>query len=189
MKRILVGLGLLLLAGCGPIFGQMTAMTDGVKEFKVVQGDLADLKGGGPLLVFGPFAKTAEAFYLCRGEDAANLSDALRDAGLFQSELYLERNYDHVEKTAQQLRGKTAAELQSELGLNRAPGKILFGTILYRRTYIAPARGIEMEVGYRLEFYDVASRQSTTVEIGVKYLAEETVKEVVAELRQKIRGG
>lgn len=145
--------------------------------------------GRRPEIFFGPFAKTAEAFYICRGEDAANLSDALRDAGLFQSELYLERNYDHAEKTAQQLRGKTAAELQSELGLNRALGKILFGTILYRRTYIAPARGIEMEVGCRLEFYDVASRQSTTVEIGVKYLAEETVKEVVAELRQKIRGG
>ena len=188
MRGLLAALLLLLLAGCGPIFGQMTALTDGVKEFRVVDGRLADLKGDGPLLVYGPFAKTPAAFYICRGEDAANLADALREAGLFRSELYLERNYDRVEATAKHLRTLTAAELKDQLGLARPPARILFGTILYRHTFIAPARGVEMEVGYRLEFYDVASRQTTTVEIGVKNLAEETVKQVVAELARRVRG-
>ena len=46
----------------------------GVKQFETVRGNLGELHPGRNLLVFGPFAKTDEAFYICRGEDAAQLS-------------------------------------------------------------------------------------------------------------------
>jgi hypothetical protein len=190
MKRLLLVLGAaLLLAGCGPIFGQMTSMTDGVKDFRVVQGNLDRLAGDQTLLVYGPFAKTAEAFYICRGEDAAKFSGSLEGKGVFRTALYIERDFDHSERTADALRTRTPAELQEELGLDAPPDRILFGTILHRRTFVAPTRGVEMEVGYRLEFFDPDDKTSTVVDVAVKYLAEKTIPEIAGELARRIAAG
>ena len=181
-------LGAVLLASCGPIFGQMTKGGDGVKEFDVVQGSLATLRPGAKLLVYGPFAKTAEAYYICRGEEAAHFATAMAEAGLFGTDLYLEHTYNKVEKTAAALRGKSPEQLKAELELDILPDTILFGTLLRRDATVAPTRGVLMDITYRLEFYDVKSRQSTVLEMRVKHLAERCVPEVVAELKKKLAG-
>lgn len=189
MKRLILLLGaVLLLSGCGLIYGQMMGAGDGVKSFRVVEGRLGALQPGGTLLVYGPFAKTDAAFYICRGEDAAKLSEALGKAGPFHSELYLERDYDHLERTARALRDESPQHLQASLGLDAPPQWLLFGTILQRSTSVAPGRGVEMAVAYRLEFFNIASRESTVVEVGVQELAQKTVPLVAEELARRIAG-
>lgn len=43
-----------------------------------------------------------------------------------------------------------------------------------------------MEVAYRLEFFDLTDGRSTIVEVAVKFLAEDTIPEIVAELGRRI---
>lgn len=141
LRFVIVLLLTVVLAGCGPLFGQISALSDGVKEVRVLKGELAGLPAGAALLVYGPFDKTAEAFYLCRGEDAADFAAALEEAGLFSAALYLERDFDRRAKTAAELRRTSGPELQRQLDLDQIPEMILFGTILERRTSVAPTRG------------------------------------------------
>ncbi|PLY07733.1 MAG: hypothetical protein C0624_03515 [Desulfuromonas sp.] len=189
MKTKLWILALLLivpLAGCGLIYGQMTKAGDGIKLFSVLQGDLAKLKEGGDLLVYAPFAKTERAFYVARGEEAASFATHLEKQGLFRTEYLFESDIDDVEKSAQQLRGMSAAEVQQQAGMASAPRMILFGTLLERHESVAPTRGVLMDITYQLEFYDVASRQSTIIEVQVRNLAENCVTEVVNDLAQRL---
>ncbi len=179
----------LLLSGCGPVIGQVMRVADGLKEFEVTQGTIEDLAGGGELLVYGPFAKTSEAFYICRGEDAAHFAEELVKAGLFQSSLRLDREELDPSRAAALLKTLGAEELRQKFGLEKAPEKVLLGTILYRRTIVAPTRGVVMDVGYRLEFYDPRSRQSTVIEVAVRDLAERTVPRLVEELTRRLRHG
>ncbi len=179
----------LLLSGCGPVIGQVMRIADGLKEFEVTQGKIEDLAGGGELLVYGPFAKTSEAFYICRGEDAAHFAEELVKAGLFQSSLRLDREELDPSRAAALLKTLGAEELRRKFGLEKAPEKVLLGTILYRRTIVAPTRGVVMDVGYRLEFYDPRSRQSTVIEVAVRDLAERTVPRLVEELTRRLRNG
>ncbi len=179
----------LLLSGCGPVIGQVMRVADGLKEFEVTQGKIEDLAGGGELLVYGPFAKTSEAFYICRGEDAAHFAEELVKAGLFQSSLRLDREELDPSRAAALLKTLGAEELRQKFGLEKAPEKVLLGTILYRRTIVAPTRGVVMDVGYRLEFYDPRSRQSTVIEVAVRDLAERTVPRLVEELTRRLRHG
>ncbi len=179
----------LLLSGCGPVIGQVMRIADGLKEFEVTQGTIEDLAGGGDLLVYGPFAKTSEAFYICRGEDAAHFAEELVKAGLFQSSLRLDREELDPSRAAALLKTLGAEELRQKFGLEKAPEKVLLGTILYRRTIVAPTRGVVMDVGYRLEFYDPRSRQSTVIEVAVRDLAERTVPRLVEELTRRLRNG
>lgn len=183
--RALLPLFLLCLASCGPVLGQLMRATEGIRSFEVTEGRLGDLPIGSRLLVFGPFAKTDAAFYICRGEDAADFAQALGDADLFRTELYLERDYERLEATARALREKTPQQLQADLGLAAQPDLLLFGTILNRSMVVAPARGVVTDVGYRLEFFDPGSRRSVTVEIAAKELFERAVTEITRELAER----
>jgi hypothetical protein len=158
---------------------------EGIRSFEVTEGHLGDLPTGGQLLVFGPFAKTDAAFYICRGEDPADFALALRDANLFHTELYLERNYDRLEATARALREKTPSQLQAELGLAAPPDLLVFGTILHRSMIVAPTRGVVTDVGYRLEFFDPETRRSVTVEIAAREPFERAITAITRELAER----
>ena len=86
---LIVAVTLLPLSGCGPIIGQLMRLSEGVKDFNVIQGDLKQLQGGGNLLVVGPFAKAPGAYYLSRGDDAAAFPESIRKTGLFTTDLYI----------------------------------------------------------------------------------------------------
>ncbi len=176
----------LLISGCGLIYGQMTKAGDGIKSFAVIQGDLAPLKGGGELLVYAPFAKSEQAFYVARGEEAANFATSLKEVGLFRTEFFYERDIDDVEKTAKKLRGMTAAELQSFAKMQHSPRMILFGTLLKRSESVAPTRGVLMDTTYKLEFFEIATRRSTIIEVQVRDLAENCVDAVVRDLKARL---
>jgi len=186
MKKHLWLLGLcVLLAGCGPLIGLGSKISDGIGKVTVT-GEASSLKNSGELLVFAPFAKTEKAFYICRGEEARNFADELQRQKLFSTSYYLEQDTEREAATAKKLRTLSAAEVQKELGLKREPKMILFGTLLSRDETAIPLRGVVMETVYRLEFYDIAAKTSTTFEIEGHFLAEEMVGEVVAELGRRI---
>ena len=176
----------LLMSGCGLIYGQLTKVGDGIKSFSVIQGDLAGLKGGGDLLVYAPFAKTDQAFYVARGDDATRFAVSLKKNGLFRPEFLLERDLDDVEKTAQKLRGMTAVEVQSFAAMQHAPRMILFGTLLKRSASVAPTRGVLMDTTYKLEFFNIATRKSTIIEVQVRDLAENCTDAVVRDLKARL---
>lgn len=171
----------LFLTACGPIFGQMMEADNGIKEFAVRKGNLGDLRRGESLLVYGPFAKTDDAFYICRGEDAAHFATELKKAG-FKTELYIEHTFKNLQKTAQSLRVKSPEELREELQLDILPDKILFGTILHRKFSVAPTKGVEVEEGFRLEFFDLKTGQSTLLEVSNEELVQNSVPTIVAEI-------
>lgn len=181
MKTRLAVIALLALAlsACGPIIGQVMRTTDGIKNFQVIEGALSDLKPGSRLLVFGPFARTAEAFYISRGEDAYTFADSFNEAGLFQTETYLERDYARLDQRAAALRDKTPAQLAADLELKAPPQLILFGTLVERETIIAPTRGVVMTTAYRLEFFNPSTGNSTVLEVTVKDLFEDCIPSVV----------
>ena len=56
------------------------------------------------------------------------------------------------------------------------------GTILKREMVAAPAEGIIMTVAYRLEFLELASGQTTIIELTVKELFQEAIPQAVEEL-------
>lgn len=185
MKRLRwILLSTVLLTACGPIAGQLMKLSEGVKSFAVTQGSLAALPKGGPLLVYAPFGRTPEAFVICKGETEDQFATALTRAGLFQGESYLERQSGAVTATAAWLRQATGAEIQQKFALRAPPGTILFGTLLKRETTVAPLRGVVVDEAYRLEFFNLATRQSVTVEIAVRELAEKSVTTAVAAVAE-----
>lgn len=187
MKK-LIGLLLitLLLTACGPIFGQLMKLSEGIKSFAVREGQLSTIKTGGTLLVFAPFAKSDDAFFICKGETEYAFSAEFLRTGLFQSEYYLERQPQQVAATSSWLREASAGDIRGKLQLQSAPQTILFGTLLKRETTVAPMRGVVMDEFYRLEFYDVAAKRSVIVELAVRELAEKTVATAVAELHRQL---
>lgn len=172
---------ILCLTACGPLFGQMMLSDNGIKEFSVKKGSLNDLKQGESLLVYGPFEKTDEAFYICRGEDAAHFAAELKKAG-FQTELFIEHTFKNLQNTAESLRGKTPEQLREELQLDILPDKILFGTILHRHFSVAPTKGVEVHEGFRLEFFDLGTGRSTILEISDEELVQNSVPSIVSSL-------
>jgi len=177
---------LFLLTACGPIIGQFERAGEGIKSFEVVQGKLSDLKGESSLLVLGPFGKTSDAYYICRGEDAARYDEEFNKTGLFRSELYVERNRQNIGKIVQDIRAKTPMEIKDEFGLAFPPEKVLIGTLLNRKTTVAPTRGVIMSEGYRLEFYDTRFQKSVIIEVFVKTRPESTVPSAVKEITSRI---
>ena len=175
----------LLISGCGLIYGQLTRIGDGV-TLTVVQGDLATVAGGGDLLVYAPFAKTDKAFYVARGDEASSFAISLKESGLFRTEFLFETDIDDIEKTDQKLRGMTAAEVQSFAAMEHVPRIILFGTLLERSESVAPTRGVLMDTTYKLEFYDITTRESTILKVEVRDLAEDCVDAVVMELKSRL---
>jgi len=179
---------LLLLAGCGPIIGAAMVAGGGVKEFTVVSGQLQDLKPGRRVLVISPFDKTEQAFYLCRGEEAANFTTAFNTAGLFQADFHMADRFGEDPGWLEKLKQKTPAQIQADFGLAEAPDLLMTGVILYRSTLVAPAQGIVMDVGYRLEFFDLHRQKKVQVEVRVKDLFQKCIGAVVDELMVRITG-
>jgi hypothetical protein len=179
---------LLFLAGCGPIIGASMVAGGGVKDFTVVSGQLQDLKPGSRVLVIAPFTKTEQAYYICRGEEAANFTTAFNTAGLFQADFHMEDRFGTDSAWLNSLKQKTPAQIQSELGLAEAPDLLMTGVILHRSTIAAPTQGIMMDVGYRLEFYDLHKQQTTQVEVQVKDLFQNCINSTVGELMARITG-
>lgn len=186
-KAFFAGLCVFLLTSCGPIIGGMMVAGTGVKEVTVVQGDLADLQPGSKIAVLGPFDKTPEAFYICRGEEAASFTNVFNQVGLFQAELSLDNRFPERLPKASDWQGKDAAEVQAKLGLDQRPDLIMSGTILQRQMVAAPTQGVIMDVAYRLDFLDLSNGQITTVEFVVKELFQEAIPETVNDLAKRIK--
>lgn len=172
----------LLLSSCGPIIGQLMKVSDGVKDFQVVGGDLAALAKAQNILVVGPFAKVPGAYHIARGDEAGLFFQELNNSGRVHAELHIGKLYGDLAAMVASIRSMGAAELKKEMGLQAEPDLVLFGTILERDTIIAPTRGIIMRVGYRLELFNPVSNSSTVLEITVKEHFKDCVKLVVAEM-------
>lgn len=179
---------LLLLSACGPLIGGMMVAGNGVKDFKVLQGNLADLSGNRHLAVLGPFDKTSEAFYICRGEEAAAFTSAFNLSGLFSAELDMDTRFPDVLPQAHQFKGRSQAELQRELGLKQTPDLIMTGTILKREMVAAPANGVIMTAAYRLEFLNLVNGQSTVIEVTTQELFQDVIPKTVEYLATQMRG-
>jgi hypothetical protein len=180
---------MLLLGACGPIIGGMMVAGNGVKEFRVTAGTLATLRPGAKLAVIGPFDKTPEAFYICRGEDDAYFASSFRQSGLFAAELAIPDRFPKQKPKAADWRGKSAAEIQQAFNLSAAPDVVLSGTILRREMVAAPAQGVIMKVAFRLDFLDVATGKLTTVETDVQELFQDAVPAIVKEFGRHLGRG
>ena len=188
MKRSFV-LGCLVLGialtGCGPMIGQMMRATTGVKEFKVTQGSLSDFRAVKQVVVFAPFEKDEAAYFLCRGEDEANLAQELQKEKLYSTEFYMEREYGKGPQTLAALRQKTPAEVQSQLKLAAAPDAILSGKLLARDETVAPTYGMIQELRVRLDLFNLRTRKVASIEIAVKELHQQTISLIVSELKKQ----
>lgn len=183
----LLTLTALLLGACGPIIGGIMVAGTGVKEFRVTGGNLAALRPGAKLAIIGPFDKTAEAFYICRGEDDAAFASSFRQTGLFAAELAIPDRFPKQLPKAADWRGKSAAEVQEALRLNAAPDYLMSGTILRREMVAAPMQGVIMKVAFRLDFLELASGKITSVEISAEDLFQDAIPTIVRELARQIR--
>lgn len=185
-KAFLAGLFLLMASACGPIIGGMMVASNGVKDFKVVQGSLADLRPGSHVVVLGPFDKTPEAFYICRGEEAAAFATAFNQSGLFTAHLEIDTRFPDTMPQAGQYRGQTSQAVQASLGLQQSPQFVMSGTILSREMVAAPANGVIMTAAYRLEFVNRGTGQTTIIEILAKELFQEVIPATVEYLAGQV---
>jgi len=185
MKRPLFAFVLLVffLSGCGPIIGQFMGSGEGLQSFEVVSGEAPQLKAGASILVFGPFAKTDDAFYLCRGEDAAKFSDEFIRHGL-RSELYLAHG-SAGRVTLSEAKKMKAEELRTALGLTDPPDYLLSGTLTRRKMTVAPSHGVIMEEGYELDLLDLRAQTTSRYRAAVKDLAQETIPDVAVVMVEK----
>lgn len=187
-KTFLVGLCLITLSSCGPLIGSMMVASNGVKDFNVTQGNLTDLPTGSRVAVLGPFDKTGEAFYICRGEDAANFASAFNQSGLFSAELAMDTRFPTELPQASQFKDRTKVELQNLLGLGKAPDLIMSGTITSREMTTAPANGVIMKASYRLEFLNPDNNQTTVIEVTAQEMFQDLVLETVEHMAQQMSG-
>jgi len=173
---------LLLITSCGPLIGQVMRLSEGIKEVRLIEGDLASLSKGQNLLVVGPFAKTPEAFYIARGDEAAGFQVEFNRREYFNSELYMGNRYGDLQAMFSSLRVTGASQLKDELNLKKSPDLLMFGTVLERETIVAPTRGIIMQVTYRLEFFAPDGGSKTVIEISVRDHFKDCIKTVVGEI-------
>ena len=188
VKSLMAILSVVLLVACGPIIGSSMVASNGIKGFEVTKGTLSDLKAGSRVLIVAPFAKTPEAFYICRGEDASVFVDAINETGVFSADFHMDDRFEDNSALIASLEKLSPAEIQSKLHLKEAPQILLTGTILYRETVAAPAKGVIMKVGYRLEFLDLSSAKKTVIEIDVKDMFQSCIRTAVQELTKRIAG-
>lgn len=174
-------LAVLLLGACGPIIGGIMVAGNGVKEFRVTNGSLATLRPGAKLAIIGPFDKTPEAFYICRGEDDAYFATSFKQNGLFAAELAIPDRFPKQYPKVADWRGRTPAEVQQAFKLSAAPDYLMSGTILRRDMDAAPAQGVIMKVAFRLDFLELATGKTTTVEVEVQELFQNAIPEIVKE--------
>lgn len=184
MKKLLtLVLVALCCSGCGPIIGQMMVSGDGLKSLEVVSGQPPQIRAGASILVFGPFAKTDDAFYICRGEDAAKFSDEFIRHGL-RSELYLAHG-SAGRVTLANAKKMSPEELRTALGLTTTPDYLLSGTLTLRKMTVAPAKGVIMNEAYDLELLDLRTQTTSHYRAAVKDLAQDTIPDVAEALVQK----
>ena len=183
----LLALTLLLLGACGPIIGGVMVLGNGVKDFRVINGSLATLRPGAKLAIIGPFDKTAEAFYICRGEDDAYFASSFRQNGLFAAELAIPDRFPKQLPKATDWRGKSPAEIQQALRLSAPPDYVMSGTILRREMVAAPMQGVIMKVAFRLDFLELSTGKITTVETSVEELFQDAIPAIVKEMGQQMR--
>lgn len=179
-------LAVLLLGACGPIIGGIMVAGNGVKEFRVTSGSLATLRPGAKLAIIGPFDKTPEAFYICRGEDDAYFATSFKQTGLFAAELAIPDRFPKQYPKVADWRGRTPAEVQQAFKLNAPPDYLLSGTILRRDMDAAPAQGVIMKVAFRLDFLELATGKTTTVEVEVQELFQDAIPEIVREFGRQL---
>ena len=182
MRSIILIPFLIMLSSCGPIIGQMMKMSEGVKYFKVVAGDISVVNGKENVLVVGPFIKLPGAYHIATGDDAAMFFQEINALNDVNGELYIGRKYGDLPEMVSSLRSLGQETIMKEMNLKVKPDLLLFGTIMERKTIVAPMRGIIMQVAYRLEFYDPASRASTIVEVKVKEHFKDCTKVIVSEI-------
>jgi len=186
LRYLLPLLIIVLLSGCGLIYGQVMRSSEGVGKIDVISGQLNALRPGSQILVVGPFAKTREAFYICRGEEAASFAHFFNEKGLFRADLSVMPGFDDPSKAVAGIKGMSPGQLPTHFGLKEAPELILFGTILSREMTVAPGRGVVMSVGYRLEFYTPQTRQSTVIDVAVRDIFSDCIPKIVDALMEKI---
>lgn len=187
LKKIILVVSLLLtVTACGPIIGQLMSLSDGVRNFQVVSGDLANLRKGEHILVVAPFELAPGGWQVARGDEAGLFSLEFNRAGFFNSELYMGDRYGKAAKAIAEAKAKTAAQLKEEYRLEAEPDVLMFATVLSRDTIVAPTRGLIQEVAYQLEFYNPGTRQSTVVKIAVRDRFRDCIKLVVAELTRQV---
>lgn len=193
LRNLMVIAGFVVIAlasaACGPIYGQLMRVSEGIKQFEVKSGKLSDLKGGGTLLVYAPFTKTEQAFFICPGELEDEFAVALTKAGVFKAESYLERDPAKAVAARSGLKSKTPEAIQQELKLAQAPERLLVGTLLRREMTVAPTRGVVMTAAYRLEFYNLRSGAATVIEVEVRDLAENMMTTLIDELVARLAKG
>jgi hypothetical protein len=185
-KAFWAGFCLLFLSACGPMIGGMMVAGNGIKDFKVIQGDLATLTMGSQVAVLGPFDKTDQAFYICRGEDAAAFTSAFNQLGLFSAELDVDTRFPEKLPEAAQFKGRTSSDVQQTLGLQKAPEIVMSGTILSRGMTAAPANGVIMTSRYRLEFLNLADGQTTVIEIAAQDMFQDVIPNAVKHLAEQV---
>lgn len=174
------------LSGCGLIYGQMMRSSEGVGKINVISGQMSDLRPGSRVLVIGPFAKTRESFYICRGEEAASFAQYFDQKGLFHADLSVAPGFDDPGKAVPGIKAMDPAQLAAGFELRQAPDLIMFGTILRREMTVAPGRGVVMIVDYRLEFYNPQTRRSTVLDVPVRDIFSDCIPSVVTALMEKI---
>ena len=188
MKNILIIFVLsVTFISCGPVIGQLMRVSEGVKKFEVTSGDINDLKSTKNILVYGPFTKGEKGWHICKGEDATEFANKLAESGLFASEAYVERDSTKFKTTKESLKSKSGADMKNMFGLKSAPDTIMFGTIVERDTVVAPARGIIMNVEYKLNFYNIASKKETVIRVRVKELSQDAVTTAVEKIKRELK--
>jgi hypothetical protein len=180
-------LTLLLLAafaGCGPLIGQLSKATEGT-TLRDGGGSAADIKAGSRLLILSPFPKTPEGFYIVKGEDERIFADEFNRLKLFRAETGSGGTAGGAD-AAERAASRSPSELKAEMNLSAEPDVLLTGTLLARKTYVAPLRGVVMAVSWRLVFTDLRSRKSWTVDAESKELAEQTIPRIVERIGTRI---
>lgn len=208
LRYFLLLASLILLTSCvGPLYGQAMKLSEGLKSYEVVKGDIAELKKVKNLLVVGPFLGTGEEHHMCipkaegtfpftsdiifisKHNDAQRFAAGLEKAGLFDTELYLEVYYDRIEATTKRLRAMSRQEMQNEFKLKTLPEMVLFGVVKKINHKIAPLRGIIIDVEYLLEFYNPETRQSIVIDVAVFEMFNEDLNTIIGETKNRMAGG
>jgi len=184
MKKI-IGIMLLLplLGACGPIFGQMMRVSEGV-EIQSVEGATPVMKSGEAIVVVGPFAVGDNAYTICRGEIEEKFTAELNRHGM-QGELHLARRNETAPDLTV-LKQAAPDEVRTQLSLKQLPDYLLIGTLLQRSSTVAPMRGVIMDETYRFELVDLRSHGVSRYEIHVRGLAQKTAAEVAGILLQRL---
>ncbi|HEY5996134.1 MAG TPA: hypothetical protein VIU29_03895 [Candidatus Deferrimicrobiaceae bacterium] len=175
---------LFTLAACGPVLGLLSKTTEGT-DVRTVDGDPAAIRAGSRLAILSPFPKTKEGFYILKGEDERRFAEEFNRLGYFKAEAG-SGSIPVDSDGAKALASKSPSGIKAELGLAAEPDVLLTGTLLSRKTYVAPMRGVVMAVSWRLVFTDLRSGRSWTVDARSKELAEETIPRIVGRIGDRI---